>query len=173
MHSGNVALSDIITVQPFDDGMRGKIGYLRGVQLPGSSSAASLYTQQGLINPFIPNGNTNIDAFRIIELRWYYQTEFLSSLMEFKIYFRFTQNSPGAPGDPDPRGWQLVKTLSVADALEMAGAMHFDGYGFVHDLGVRANEVSLQNTEYRIVAYHKDGGSSLPATVIVGNLGGN
>ncbi|HAY70252.1 MAG TPA: hypothetical protein DCX89_00025, partial [Saprospirales bacterium] len=76
-------------------------------------------------------------------------------------------------GDPDPRGWKLVKTLSVADALEMAGAMHFDGYAFVHDLGIRANEVSLQNTEYRIVAYHKDGGSSLPATVIVGNLGGN
>lgn len=173
MHSGNVALSDIITMQPYDDGMCGKIGFLRGIQLPGFSSAASLYTQQGLINPFLPNGNSNIDDFRIIELKWLYQSEFLSSLMEFKIYFRFTQNSPGSPSDPDPRGWKLIKTLSVADALEMAQAAGFEGYAFIHDLGIRTDAVSLQNTEYRIVAYHRDGGNSLPATVIVGNVGGN
>ncbi|HAQ38792.1 MAG TPA: hypothetical protein DCQ58_09825 [Saprospirales bacterium] len=59
------------------------------MQLPVSSPSTSLYKQQGLIYPFIPHGNTNIDAFRIIELRWYYQTEFLPSLVEFKIFYLF------------------------------------------------------------------------------------
>ena len=95
--------------------------------------------------------------------------------MEFKVYYRFTQSAPGSTttGGAQDERWKLVKTLSVADAIKTAEAIQFDGYAFVHDLGIRANEVSLQNTEYRIVAYHKDGGSSVPATVIVGNLGGN
>lgn len=187
---GNASSSEIFTIKPFDDGIRGEILYLTGEFYPLSNANSGLLHPDLNIIPVMPNGNTNFTGKDLTILQWRYNTNFPSTHRDFKIYFRFVeaQGTPGEEGgglsNPgggsggggtggsslyDPHGdlsdFKLIKTITAYQAHKMADAIGAAGFAFAHEIARKDN--NTMNLEYKIVATHTDGGFSMPVTVVV------
>lgn len=183
---GNAASSEIITIKPFDDGIRGEVRNIQGTFYNLSSP------NQGLLHPDLnvlvnmPNGNVNFIGKDACILRWEYGTDFPSTHRDFKIYFRFveSQGTPGGEGGGqappgggsggssngldqhgDINDFKLIKTISAYNARKVADAIQYNGFAFAHEIARKDN--NTLDLEYKIIATHTDGGFSLPVTIVV------
>lgn len=183
---GNAASSEIITIKPFDDGIRGEVRNLQGTFYNLSSPS------QGLLHPDLnvlvnmPNGNVNFIGKDACILRWEYGTDFPSTHRDFKIYFRFveSQGTPGGEGGGqappgggsggssngldqhgDINDFKLIKTITAYNARKVADAIQYNGFAFAHEIARKDN--NTLDLEYKIIATHTDGGFSLPVTIVV------
>lgn len=183
--SGNVGASEVITVKPYDDGIRGEIVYLQGTFYDLSSPNAAILHPDLNIIPTLPNGNSNFIGKDAAILKWRYNTNFPSTHRDFKIYFRYVdpQNGGGSGGAGGSGGgsgggsssthdahgdlsdFKLIKTITAYQAHKMADAIEYNGFAFAHEIA-RKDNTNL-NLEYKIIATHSDGGFSMPEVIVV------
>lgn len=178
---GNTASSEIITLKPYDDGIRGEVRNLQGTFYDLTTPNSGLIHPDLNVIANMPNGNTNFIGKDACVLKWEYGSDFPSTHRDFKIYFRFVepQGSPGGEGGGqappgggagldqhgDIEDFKLIKTITAYNSKKVADALQHTGFAFAHVIDRKDNDA--WDLEYKIVATHTDGGFSLPVTVVV------
>lgn len=178
---GNTATSEILTIKPYDDGIRGEVRNLQGTYYDLTTPNSGLIHPDLNIIANMPNGNTNFIGKDACVLKWEYGSDFPSTHRDFKLYFRFVepQGTPGGEGGGqappgggtgldqhgDIEDFKLIKTISAYDAKKVADALQHPGFAFAHVIARK--DTDAWDLEYKIVATHTDGGFSLPVTVVV------
>ncbi len=182
-NSHNVAISDKVSVKPYDDGIRGNIinfnvallqNELRYLDLEGHTIGVNDNgaNPSGLIGGDHPsggggtiggNGTSSITPIpKAVRLRWKYNTEYPKSLIGFKIYRKspVAYTTDAIVTSPD---YILLKTVAKDRAIRNAQFFNIDGYLWFDRTVV---PIKVGKYEYKIIAEHSDGAGSTWSEVL-------
>lgn len=152
--SGNIASSEIKTIRPYDDGLKGSI---RQRELTIVDGNAGLNTDIGSG----PNSNTNNNKpNESILLTWEYRTHFSSTIKEFKIFRKSVSLGGSINDNVDITGnYTVISTIEPDMATVLGDFYNGGGSAFVDYFEEKESKGTVRYY-YKIIAYHTDGGYS-------------
>jgi uncharacterized protein len=182
-NSQNMAISEVETVKPYDNGRRGAINNynlvlsqyeLKYLDIDGHT--LNIADGIDITLPTDPLGNNNggqigggstvnttiQDSKKAVRLSWKYDTTFPKSLYSFNVYREspVVYSSDAINTTPE---WLLVKTMTPTRAARNATFFKTDGYIW---FDTTVQPLKSGKYRYKIIAEHIDGGFSMWSQIL-------